>query len=195
MKIENGEIVTISSTKFDNNLFIKEYKHLYPYVKNIVNNEIEINYILFKNKIKNVPSIIALKNEKDKTTLYFTKINGVELSKFKLEYLNVIEKFSLFIKIVKIVKSLHDIKIVHNDLKLSNVLITSDKNVYILDFDLSTKLNNNNYIADLYSLSYILYYIFKNETVLYKIKNESYNSIDDYFDKIRELKNELLLKK
>lgn len=195
IKKENGEIISISSTKLKNNLFIKEYKNICPYVKNIADNEIKINYLLFKNNVKNTPKIIAYKKKKDKISLFFLKINGTKLSDIKIDCLSLIEKFSLFIKIVKIIKSLHEINIIHNDLKLSNIMVTDDNEIYIIDFDLSTTLKNNNYIVDLYSLSYILYYIFRNDEVIYKIKNTAYNSINDYLNRIRELKNELLLTK
>ena len=73
-------------------------------------------------------------------------------------------------------------------------MITSDKEVYLIDFDLSTSLYKNNFNVDIYSLNKILYFLLKNEKVLLRLRNYKYDSIDEYIKKIGEIENELLFK-
>ena len=126
--------------------------------------------------------------------LYFDKINGIQFSNLNVDSLSLKEKFNIFNKLLVIVKSLHDIKIIHNDIKSTNIMITSDKEVYLIDFDLSTSLYKNNFNVDIYSLNKILYFLLKDEKVILRLRNYTYDSIDEYIKKIGEIENELLFK-
>ena len=192
--IDKGENISISKVINYEDIILKKYRYVYPYIKNIVSNEIDINCKILRNKLKNIPKMLGFINKINGAILYFDKINGIQFSNLNVDSLSLKEKFNIFNKLLVIVKSLHDIKIIHNDIKLTNIMITSDKEVYLIDFDLSTSLYKNNFNVDIYSLNKILYFLLKNEKVLLRLRNYTYDSIDEYIKKIGEIENELLFK-
>lgn len=192
--IDKGENISISKVINYEDIILKKYRYVYPYIKNIVSNEIDINCKILRNKLKNIPKMLGFINKINGAILYFDKINGIQFSNLNVDSLSLKERFNIFNKLLVIVKSLHDIKIIHNDIKLTNIMITSDKEVYLIDFDLSTSLYKNNFNVDIYSLSKILYFLLKDEKVLLRLRNYTYDSIDEYIKKIGEIENELLFK-
>lgn len=192
--IDKGENISISKVINYEDIILKKYRYVYPYIKNIVSNEIDINCKILRNKLKNIPKMLGFINKINGAILYFDKINGIQFSNLNVDSLSLKERFNIFNKLLVIVKSLHDIKIIHNDIKLTNIMITSDKEVYLIDFDLSTSLYKNNFNVDIYSLNKILYFLLKDEKVLLKLRNYTYDSIDEYIKKIGEIENELLFK-
>lgn len=192
--IDKGENISISKVINYEDIILKKYRYVYPYIKNIVSNEIDINCKILRNKLKNIPKMLGFINKINGAILYFDKINGIQFSNLNVDSLSLKEKFNIFNKLLVIVKSLHDIKIIHNDIKSTNIMITSDKEVYLIDFDLSTSLYKNNFNVDIYSLNKILYFLIKDEKVLLRLINNIYDSIDEYIKKIGEIENELLFK-
>lgn len=192
--IDKGENISISKVINYEDIILKKYRYVYPYIKNIVSNEIDINCKILRNKLKNIPKMLGFINKINSAILYFDKINGIQFSNLNVDSLSLKEKFNIFNKLLVIVKSLHDIKIIHNDIKLTNIMITSDKEVYLIDFDLSTSLYKNNFNVDIYSLNKILYFLLKDEKVILRLRNYTYDSIDEYIKKIGEIENELLFK-
>ena len=192
--IDKGENISISKVINYEDIILKKYRYVYPYIKNIVSNEIDINCKILRNKLKNIPKILGFINKINGAILYFDKINGIQFSNLNVDSLSLKEKFNIFNKLLVIVKSLHDIKIIHNDIKSTNIMITSDKEVYLIDFDLSTSLYKNNFNVDIYSLNKILYFLLKDEKVILRLRNYTYDSIDEYIKKIGEIENELLFK-
>lgn len=192
--IDKGEIISISKVINYEDIILKKYRYVYPYIKNIVSNEIDINCKILRNKLKNIPKMLGFINKINGAILYFDKINGIQFSNLNVDSLSLKEKFNIFNKLLVIVKSLHDIKIIHNDIKSTNIMITSDKEVYLIDFDLSTSLYKNNFNVDIYSLNKILYFLLKDEKVILRLRNYTYDSIDEYIKKIGEIENELLFK-
>lgn len=192
--IDKGENISISKVINYEDIILKKYRYVYPYIKNIVFNEIDINCKILQNRLKNIPKMLGFINKINGAILYFDKINGIQFSNLNVDSLSLKERFNIFNKLLVIVKSLHDIKIIHNDIKSTNIIITSDKEVYLIDFDLSTSLYKNNFNVDIYSLNKILYFLLKNEKVLLRLRNYTYDSIDEYIKKIGEIENELLFK-
>lgn len=192
--IDKGENISISKVINYEDIILKKYRYVYPYIKNIVSNEIDINCKILRNKLKNIPKMLGFINKINGSILYFDKINGIQFSNLNVDSLSLKERFNIFNKLLVIVKSLHDIKIIHNDIKLTNIMITSDKEVYLIDFDLSTSLYKNNFNVDIYSLNKILYFLLKDEKVILRLRNYTYDSIDEYIKKIGEIENELLFK-
>lgn len=192
--IDKGENISISKVINYEDIILKKYRYVYPYIKNIVSNEIDINCKILQNRLKNIPKMLGFINKINGAILYFDKINGIQFSNLNVDSLSLKERFNIFNKLLVIVKSLHDIKIIHNDIKSTNIIITSDKEVYLIDFDLSTSLYKNNFNVDIYSLNKILYFLLKDEKVLLRLRNYTYDSIDEYITKIGEIENELLFK-
>lgn len=192
--IDKGENISISKVINYEDIILKKYRYVYPYIKNIVSNEIDINCKILRNKLKNIPKMLGFINKINGAILYFDKINGIQFSNLNVDSLSLKERFNIFNKLLVIVKSLHDIKIIHNDIKSTNIMITSDKEVYLIDFDLSTSLYKNNFNVDIYSLNKILYFLLKDEKVILRLRNYTYDSIDEYIKKIGEIENELLFK-
>ncbi len=192
--IDKGENISISKVINYEDIILKKYRYVYPYIKNIVSNEIDINCKILRNRLKNIPKMLGFINKINGAILYFDKINGIQFSNLNVDSLSLKERFNIFNKLLVIVKSLHDIKIIHNDIKSTNIMITSDKEVYLIDFDLSTSLYKNNFNVDIYSLNKILYFLLKDEKVLLRLRNYTYDSIDEYIKKIGEIENELLFK-
>lgn len=192
--IDKGENISISKVINYEDIILKKYRYVYPYIKNTVSNEIDINCKILRNKLKNIPKMLGFINKINGAILYFDKINGIQFSNLNVDSLSLKEKFNIFNKLLVIVKSLHDIKIIHNDIKSTNIMITSDKEVYLIDFDLSTSLYKNNFNVDIYSLNKILYFLLKDEKVILRLRNYTYDSIDEYIKKIGEIENELLFK-
>lgn len=192
--IDKGENISISKVINYEDIILKKYRYVYPYIKNIVSNEIDINCKILRNKLKNIPKMLGFINKINGAILYFDKINGIQFSNLNVDSISLKERFNIFNKLLVIVKSLHDIKIIHNDIKSTNIMITSDKEVYLIDFDLSTSLYKNNFNVDIYSLNKILYFLLKDEKVILRLRNYTYDSIDEYIKKIGEIENELLFK-
>ena len=89
----------------------------------------------------------------------------------KLKYY---EKYTIFYKILKIIKDLHSLNISHRDIKLENIVIDYSPNLelYLIDFDYATD-NNNNYRFNGGTLYYAAPELFDKNI---EIKN--YNCVD-----------------
>lgn len=187
MEIMTGySSINISNIIESTSYIIKQYTHKYNFVDQIVENEIGINKKLHDLGIKFIPSLVLIEKGINNTNLYFEKIEGRNLSTIKFEYLSFEEKFNILWKILNIVKILHLNNISHNDLTLSNIIITDNKEVFLIDFALSTSLDKKNYINDIISLNSIINKLFKVKIEL-KVDN-----IHRYIKKIGEIKYELL---
>lgn len=178
--------INISNIIESTSYIIKQYTNKYNFVDQIVLNEIGINKKLHDLGIKFIPSLVLVEKGINNTNLYFEKIEGRNLSTIKFEYISFEEKFSILLKILNIVKILHLNNISHNDLTLSNIIITDNKEVFLIDFALSTSLDKKNYINDIMSLNSIINKLFKVKIEL-KVDN-----IHRYIKKIGEIKYELL---
>lgn len=71
-------------------------------------------------------------------------INGVNLDEYikKLKLNDNIIK-DIMLHIISAVKFLHDNKIIHCDLKMDNIVVSSDGNIKLIDFDLARICNNS----------------------------------------------------
>lgn len=168
---------------------IKKYKLRYNFIINIVKNEIKINQELSKKGIKLIPKLLKVEEGIDEIKLYFSKIKGTPLSKLKFENLDFQIKIRIFYNILNLIKLLHLNNIVHNDLNLSNFILSDDNEVYIVDFALAEKLNDNNKHNDLEPIEYIIKRIFG------VIINFKYVDIHHYIHKFGKLRYELLYKR
>lgn len=187
--VSDNYILKISNIVEYENYIIKKYEHRFNFIDQIVENEILFNEKLQKLGISYIPNLIAVEKNLNTTKLYFEKIEGRVLSSIKLPFLTMEDKIMIVCKIVNIVKLLHMNNIVHNDLRMCNIIISEKKDVYLLDFALSTNLNEKNLLNDISALSNI---ISKMINIDCEIEN---NDINSYIKKIGEIKYELLYKR
>jgi serine/threonine-protein kinase len=66
---------------------------------------------------------------------------GITLKKFVLKERNPLNLLKLAYQIAKSLKKLHDINIIHRDLKLENIMVGKMNNILILDFGLAVCTN------------------------------------------------------
>ena len=78
----------------------------------------------------------------DEKYLIMSYIKGTKLNEYKFNNFN--DKIKIFLKIITSVKKLHGKNIIHCDLKPSNILITKDNEIKIIDYDIATNKKENN---------------------------------------------------
>lgn len=189
VNISNNHSFKISNIIEADDYIIKEYRLLYNFIKNIVENEIRMNKVLLNRGIVYVPKLVKVEEGLNVIKLYFEKINGNTLSSIKFTNLEIDIKMDIFYRILNFIKLLHLNNIVHNDLSLSNFILSDDNKLYLIDFALSDKLNNQNRLNDLHSLNEIIKKIFEVEFKLIS------KNIHRYMFRFGEVKYELLYKR
>ncbi|MBP5426425.1 MAG: diguanylate cyclase [Clostridiales bacterium] len=109
------------------------------YFKNIVNT-------LSQKDLRVAPRIIDKGEIGDKIFIVMEKISGTPLNEYLTEAMSINEKVDLFINIAKALNKLHDLGVVHNNIKPSNILIKSGANentdVSMIGIDLSFLLKD-----------------------------------------------------
>lgn len=137
------------------------------------------NEIIMYNNLKNVdfiPKIYGYKITQEEAYIVYELIEGTNLKSFVFQ--NFKEKVTYIIKILECVGKLHDIGIIHGDLKPSNIMIDKNNQIKLIDFGISSiggettfkgvgsiaycsleQLNkqNLNVQADLYAIGVIFY--------------------------------------
>ncbi len=76
---------------------------------------------------------------------------------FRDSCLNYMDMLNIFTQIAKGIDTLHSYNLVHNDIRMMNILINFDKEIKINDFDFLKILENNDMkLIDIYSFANIL---------------------------------------
>ena len=109
-------------------LFKKELKSNDEELIKMLDNELYMWQLLKKYDF--IPQILFFDN-KDSHYIIYQYIDGVTLNKYKFK--DDKEKIAIFVKILEKIEIIHNLFIVHCDLKPSNIII-SNNNIYILDF-------------------------------------------------------------
>ena len=116
-------------------------KFLYPSVVHLVGSDVGYNQaqILAKLNHPNITSVLDA--GKTATGLYYVVmeyVKGVPIDKFcQQNQLSFSERLALFLKVCDAISKTHVINIAHTDIKPSNVLVSNDGLVKVLDFDIA----------------------------------------------------------
>lgn len=98
-------------------------------------------------KVKNIPRMIDCFLYNDKYCLVLELFN-MNLKEYKLNFIKVydyeIDVCNIMIKIINIVKDIHDMGIIHRDLKPENICLNANYEPFIIDFGLAKKIIYNN---------------------------------------------------
>lgn len=147
MVLVNGLYFNISKTLLKNKTFLKIYNISPKFVNKIVENEISINRILQNNGFKYSVNILGVKNIRNKKILVFNRLSVLKI-------FNTHKKFFVFEELLLIVKSLHNLGIVHNDINIGNILLSKNKKVYLIDYQYASVSNKVD--KDIFSLIKII---------------------------------------
>lgn len=104
-------------------------------------NEVDI-YTQLKH-VDFVPKIYEYNINEQSAYIIYEYIDGVNLNHFLFH--NLKEKVIYMIKILECVGKLHDNGIIHCDLKPSNIMITKEGTIKIVDFGISSKLTETRF--------------------------------------------------
>lgn len=169
---------------------------------------------MLKNEVKNlillqnfsiVPKVIEYNFDDENNYIILEYIEGSPIDKIKEISFN--EKLNLIFKVLDVVKKIHQLGIVHCDLKPSHIILTKNNGIKIIDFGISSYKNENllrgygniqycspeqllnknvTFYTDLYALGIIVYEILIGKTPFgnkkEEIKNNKINSNYDRCD-------------
>lgn len=124
---QKGNVLLVRN-KIDGLLYVKkQIRTPYP----------EIYFALKTTPIKNTPQLVEVLEDAGKLTIIEEYLAGTTL-KERLEQLGRLsekETADIGIKLCRILQALHSRKLVHRDVKPSNIMLLPDGGVYLLDFD------------------------------------------------------------
>jgi serine/threonine-protein kinase len=144
---------------------------------------------------KRIPELLGVINEKGfyGFVLEFKNGDTVKDLLFKDNYKFTREEFfNIGIKLIKIIKYIHENGVVHRDIRIPNVLIDKEE-VYLIDFGLARWSDNNKYPYDLdfsYLGDFLLYLLYSS----YEAK-ENHKKLPWYEELTLTFKQKLFLKK
>lgn len=151
--------------------------------------------ILSKLKDQRIPELLGVINEKSfyGFVLEFKEGHTVKDVLFKYKYkFSSEEFFKIGLKLIKIIRFLHENGIVHRDIRIPNVLIDNDE-VYLIDFGLARWADNNQYPYNLdfsYLGDFFLYLLYSS----FKAK-EKHKKLPWYEELSLTFEQKLFLKK
>ena len=124
-----------------NNIYLVKHKLSGEiFVKKVLSRFSFAVYEQLKNlKIDGIPRIYKIFLENDHLILIEDYIHGQTLEQMLKNFKNFPESTAckIILKLCKILKQLHLLKppIIHRDLKLSNIILTNERHLYLVDFD------------------------------------------------------------
>ncbi|MDY6804701.1 MAG: AAA family ATPase [Cyanobacteriota bacterium] len=120
---------------------IKKSRQQYPTFNELL--QLRHQYALTKNlEITGIVKPIALEKEGNSYVLVMEDVGGISLSQYyQNRPLNLEEFFSVAIAITKILARLYRHRVIHKDIKPSNILINPEtKEIFLIDFSISSLL-------------------------------------------------------
>lgn len=146
------------------------------------------------NKCENIVKIlgddylVTSKTKERVGVIYLEYISGIELGKASIENFSSKEKYNIIKQLLDAIEISHSNGIIHRDINPSNIMLTEDKQIKVIDFGICKindmlnsatvyKLGTNAYSApevhqhsenateksDLYSIGAVIYYLFTGE--------------------------------
>ena len=121
--------------------------------------------ILSKLNDKRIPEFLGVINEKGFYGFVLELKHGYTVKDMLFKYKHIFsheEFFKIGIKLIRIIKYLHENGVVHRDIRIPNVLIDNGE-VYLIDFGLARWGDNNKYPYDLdfsYLGDFLLYLLY-----------------------------------
>jgi len=103
--------------------------------------------ILSRFKDKRIPELLGVINEKGFYGFVLEFKNGSTVKDMLFKHKHKFsheEFFNIGIKLIRIIKCLHENGVVHRDIRIPNILIDNDE-VYLIDFGLARWADNNQY--------------------------------------------------
>jgi len=171
---------TTKSIVYKNNN--KVYKFTRGHKNKNIHKEVNFQYKLKNN---NIPNIIDF-------TLTDTTIRMIEMDYkpyniekyFAGKYdfnLTIDQTNDLIFKVISTLKDMHDNNLSHGDFKAKNMMLDENFKLFIIDFDLSDDLNDNNKESDLRKLNLLIYQL------LFKVeyKPKMYNNYKKIMNDIK----------
>lgn len=181
-KTENGQKVAIK--RFKPSMFKKNSeKNVYEAV------------ILSKLKDKRISEFLGVINEKGFYGFVLEFKDGSTVKDMIFKYKHKFsheEFFNIGIKLIRIIKYLHENGVVHRDIRIPNVLIHNDE-VYLIDFGLARWADNNQYPYNLdfsYLGDFLLYLLYSS----FQIK-EKHKKLPWYKELLLTFEQKVFLKK
>lgn len=155
----------LAKDKSKNRVVIKKFKS--GFFKKYSERDVHEAVILSKLEDNRIPKFLGVINEKSfyAYVLEFKNGNTVRELLFKNNYRFTHEEiFNIGLKLLDIIKYLHENKVIHGDISISNVIINGN-NVYLIDFGLARQEDSSNLSYDMdfsYFGDFLLYLLYSN---------------------------------
>lgn len=195
-------------------LLLKICNNMYIYIVKIYDMSYDPSHVkqicdkLWGNNLEHIISDINVKICSDYWYIIYEYYEGIPLNEFvKNNKLSFDTIKNIFLQITQGVHLLHQLDIIHCDIKLENVIVGSNNKIKIIDFDLS-KNSENSYISesmfgthqymspesydlnihskksDVWELGVLLFVMVTNEfPFVYDVESESENSYENLYGK------------
>lgn len=157
----NSKLYTIFDHQLKEKILVKEF----TLISNAQQDAANLNEynILNELDINGVRKVLKTETVNNKVYIYFEYIEGKTLKEYKAE--DIVDFLETSIKIIRIINNIHRKNIIHKDLNSNNIIITSKKNVFIIDFGISTKLSvKKQFVTNPENLEGTLQYISPEQT-------------------------------
>lgn len=205
-KSGNNGIYRILDTKSKKIKILKESVPFGAISKNnvdSVNRKINEFFILKSIEENFVPKVFDIFWIEDSLCIVTDYVSGIKLGKVTISDIDVESRVSIFVNLVEQILIIHqNYNVIINDISMNNVIVDSENNVKIVDFEMSKSPLSIytaervgtagfydrhypyvDYSQDIFSLGKILFYLFMPETYTKEILKETNHDIKNFMEK------------